>query len=188
MKISNGNDWHYIGFLQKKGTLDIQFQVRDVLKLNFDLDTHSSTNEWSARVIEAHYFRIDTFDQCFSAAMALLRNTKLNQAQNEAIQYLRNLPNGLDLITGPAATKKTELLIFVAQLFLYNLTDSNADITIIISKTIWINLDRAIEKRETSLIKFKSIFPSWLTRTRKMSLVNQLKTLNKKLQRRPSTK
>lgn len=67
-------------------------------------------------------FRSDIYAGCFDKAMDLLKMNDFNDAQHRGLQHLRALPNGIGLITGPAATGKTTLIITIIQSFLFSLS------------------------------------------------------------------
>lgn len=52
----------------------------------------------------------DIYEHCRPQAMALLKMGELNETQQEDFRCLRNLPNGIDLITGSAITGKTAFI------------------------------------------------------------------------------
>ena len=65
----------------------------------------------------------DIYEHSHAKAMVLLETGKLNNTQQRGVEYLRSLPNGIGLITGPAATGKTAFIERVVQPFLLSPTD-----------------------------------------------------------------
>lgn len=63
-------------------------------------------------------YQRDFYERCSEKAMTLLDTTIFNKSQKEAVQYLRQLPNGMGIIIGPVATGKTTFIENVVQPFL----------------------------------------------------------------------
>lgn len=70
----------------------------------------------------------DIYENCHSKAMALLKTEELNEIQQQGVQYLRNLPNGIGLITGSAVTGKIAFIERVIQPFLLSPTNDQSSI------------------------------------------------------------
>ena len=67
--------------------------------------------------------RTDIYAPCPTPAMALLQTQRFNEAQLHGLTYLRELPNGIGIVTGPAATGKTSFIVTVVQPFLWSPTN-----------------------------------------------------------------
>lgn len=83
-------------------------------------------NPWRARLLgrDVNYTDVNVYSHCSDEAMTLLKPDKFNEAQNEGLEYLYKLPNGMGIVTGPAATGKTEFILTILQPFLHAKKDS----------------------------------------------------------------
>ncbi|MCJ1467567.1 hypothetical protein MMC07_006192 [Pseudocyphellaria aurata] len=69
----------------------------------------------------------DIYRQCSQKAKSLLNITFLNAAQQKAIELVKRPVNGIGLITGPAATGKTLLLVAMVMPFLWAPASESGD-------------------------------------------------------------
>jgi hypothetical protein len=63
--------------------------------------------------------RSNIYEKCSAEAMSLLKTDHFNDDQRQALDYVKALPNGVGLITGPAATGKSSFILDVLQPFLH---------------------------------------------------------------------
>jgi hypothetical protein len=60
------------------------------------------------------------YSKCSSKAVDLVPTEHFNTGQHRALEYVQALPNGVGIITGPAATGKTQFILDILQPFLSN--------------------------------------------------------------------
>ena len=79
-------------------------------------------NRWKIDLLGKSISRLgdhNIYSPCSEAAMRLLKPERFNPAQLQGLEYLKKLPQRMGIITGPAATGKTEFIVTVLQPFLY---------------------------------------------------------------------
>ena len=68
----------------------------------------------------APQFHRDIYQTCSDDAMQLHRPTNFNEPQQAAVAYMRKLPNGIGLISGPAGSGKTMFVMTMIEVFLHS--------------------------------------------------------------------
>ncbi|MCJ1423013.1 hypothetical protein MMC29_000894 [Sticta canariensis] len=109
---------HQIALDRNLQTKTFRRQIAELRKLR-DYEDYGWWREFLLGKNVTPMFYTDIYSRCSSSAKSLLDTNKLNAAQRKAVDLVKRLPNGVGLITGPAATGKTALLVTMVKLFLW---------------------------------------------------------------------